>query len=445
MVKRAVAEFSSSSPSIKESGHAGTGSAPVDVLVLAALEDELDAVLALGDGWEELRDGRGFPYHRGVFPSESGPLVIAAAWLGSMGEVGVVLRGAPLVTELDPVCLAMCGICAGRRGKVALGDVIVADRLYSYDHGKIIARPGEPTVFRHDVRTFNLRPLWRMGAAALKREIDLPALQARRPPSKEAQRRWLLHRLYAHEVEGGPAPVGLADRKGPVPRVAAGASREPSRRALVSLDGGALSLTAAAGSSVLDDRTLYPDELPVDADLQVVVGAIATGKTVQRIRTCSPGWSLNRETVGVETRRAPPPGSWRGTSRRGGSSSRPLSDHADDQRRTTRFRRKFGLRAASAEVLLAFLCKHRRSGAAGAGALRARRGRRARASRAAPLPREPHGRSPARVATVTALRDPDASLAWRRAPAPFAGVIEIVRLERSGPGVSASWAPSIRR
>lgn len=43
---------------------------------------------------------------------------------------------------LSPRWLAMCGICAGRRGEVSLGDLIVADRVFSYDHGKLIASTG---------------------------------------------------------------------------------------------------------------------------------------------------------------------------------------------------------------------------------------------------------------------------------------------------------------
>jgi hypothetical protein len=35
----------------------------------------------------------------------------------------------------------MCGICAGYREKVALGGVIVADLLWTYDEGKIVAGP----------------------------------------------------------------------------------------------------------------------------------------------------------------------------------------------------------------------------------------------------------------------------------------------------------------
>jgi hypothetical protein len=68
-----------------------------DVLILTALQDELEAVLTLGDGgrggWEERRDLGGFRYYQRAIPSERGcDLDVAAAWSGEMGEPG----------ELDP-------------------------------------------------------------------------------------------------------------------------------------------------------------------------------------------------------------------------------------------------------------------------------------------------------------------------------------------------------
>src|SRR5690349_14037454 len=113
----------------------------VDVLILTALQDELEAVLALGEagraGWQEQRDSAGFRYFVRGFPSApSEVLKVAAAWSGEMGARAAAMRAQQLLNEIDPACLAMCGICAGHRGKVALGDVIIAEQLYGYDEGK---------------------------------------------------------------------------------------------------------------------------------------------------------------------------------------------------------------------------------------------------------------------------------------------------------------------
>src|SRR6185295_6030910 len=97
----------------------------VDVVILTALQDELEAVLAIGEGWSEQRDLSGFPYWRRVIDRAEGkgPLTVAVAWLGKMGETAAAVRGGDLIRELDPACVAMCGICAGYREEVALGDV----------------------------------------------------------------------------------------------------------------------------------------------------------------------------------------------------------------------------------------------------------------------------------------------------------------------------------
>jgi nucleoside phosphorylase len=117
-----------------------------DALIITALLDELEAVLALGEGgkeaWTTERDPAGFPFHHREFPREVGgePLRIAAASFDQMGGNVTAGRAAALINYLDPACLAMCGICAGKKKDVALGDVIVADRVYQYDYGKLVAR-----------------------------------------------------------------------------------------------------------------------------------------------------------------------------------------------------------------------------------------------------------------------------------------------------------------
>ncbi|WP_437718582.1 hypothetical protein WMF45_20415 [Sorangium sp. So ce448] len=128
----------------------------VDALIVTALQDELEAVLALGDGgrdgWREARDPGGFPYFVRDLSNDRGePLRVAAAWSGRMGESAAAARAQGLIEELDPGCLAMCGICAGKRGEVSLGDVIVADRVYSYDEGKRVAHHGGEGAFFHDI------------------------------------------------------------------------------------------------------------------------------------------------------------------------------------------------------------------------------------------------------------------------------------------------------
>src|SRR4051794_38530605 len=90
----------------------GLGSvAAADALIVTAVQDELEAVVALGEGgragWRELRDLGGFRYYRRAVPgARGGPLSIAAAWIGEMGERTAAIRGQQLLNELEPACLA---------------------------------------------------------------------------------------------------------------------------------------------------------------------------------------------------------------------------------------------------------------------------------------------------------------------------------------------------
>src|SRR5262249_3937478 len=162
------------------------------------------------------------------------------------------------------------------------------------------------------------------------------------------------HALYAHEAEGGPPPVSLAERKTRCPGWPL-RTQEAIQDGLLALDAGVLSLTEKGRKLVLDERTIHPDELPDDPEIQVHVGAIATGKTVrkdpelfQRLER------LVRTTIGVEMEGAAIGELARYFDKRG-IVVKAVSDHGDMQKDDAF--RKFACRA-SAEVLMAFLLDH---------------------------------------------------------------------------------------
>ena len=109
----------------------------VDVLILTAHQDELGA---LGSDWEPKEDSAGFPCYVREFQRHGArPLKVAAASAHEIGASAAGNAATRLVGDLKPYCLAMCGVCAGDKRKVFLGDVIVADRVFFYDHGKLVA------------------------------------------------------------------------------------------------------------------------------------------------------------------------------------------------------------------------------------------------------------------------------------------------------------------
>ncbi|MEP7124880.1 MAG: pentapeptide repeat-containing protein, partial [Byssovorax sp.] len=399
----------------------------VDVLILTALQDELDAVLALGEtgraGWEERKDEKGFRLYRTAVPNgRGGVLTIAAAWIGEMGPSNASMRAQQLVEELTPACLAMCGICAGDRQKVALGDVIVADQLYRYDEGKVVAGKRKAPVVWHSLRTFDLQATWKMDAAFLARELNLASLSQARPKSRAAQRRWLLSTLLAHHETNGVSPGSHVDRKSKCPDWTE-LVPEAQEAGLVALQAGRFSLTPAGREQALNDQALHIDGLPEDPSFKVHVGAIATGAAVQedpalfkRLR------HLVRTTLGVEMEGAAI-GDVAARFKKPAIVIKAVSDHADHDKDDSF--REFACRA-SAEVLLAFLLEHVEP-----------------APTKAPVEDkhdEPDDDDPrgdrrligerrdgflARVERVALLHDPGAIATRHRAVAPFAGVLEV--------------------
>lgn len=282
-----------------------------DVLVLTALQDELDAVLRLGEGiepdWQTTRDADGFAYHTRFVSAEHGTLSVAAAWIGEMGPSAAATRAATLVKELDPGCLAMCGICAGKPGETTLGDVIVASLVYDYDRGKLVARDEghAASEFYHDITTYNLERRWAMDAAYLARNVDVfRQFVGLKPLPLRAQIRWLLHAVATHEHTKGPVPKDHPDRKTRCPewpRVVAKARAE----GLVSLERGLLLLTERGREFVLEDELLHPDGLPEEPPLRVHVGPIATGSVVREDPLIFERLARHvRKTIGVETEAA---------------------------------------------------------------------------------------------------------------------------------------------
>ncbi|WP_437948073.1 pentapeptide repeat-containing protein [Sorangium sp. So ce296] len=422
--------------------------ARVDALVVTALQDEIEAVLSLGeagrDGWREARDPAGFPYYVRELPNDRGaPLRVAAAWSGRMGESAAAARAQGLIDELDPGCLAMCGICAGRRGEVSLGDVIVADRVYSYDEGKRVAAPagGGDGAFFHDIETYNLERTWNMDAALFAREFERQTpLAAARPPSRASQAWWLRHALYASQVEGGPPPVARPERAERCPGWTERVGELEAAGVLRIGDGG-LELTEAGMAQVRRERLVYPDGPPEARPFRVHIGPIATGKAVQedaglfdRLK------SIGRKVLGVEMEAAAIGYVAERLGRRS-IIAKAVSDHGDPDK-DDGFR-AFACRA-SAEFLLAFL-RRTLEPARAERADHAGRGRRLRrfSPRAGGGHAEHHddillpgeGRSDdflSRVERVCRLREPEGvKIEWFDAPLPF-GVYLRVSVNEGG-------------
>jgi nucleoside phosphorylase len=117
-----------------------------DVLIVTAIKEEFDALIAVEEGavsgsvWrsETLEDARIYAMRRFTHPNSAHAFTVVATWATRMGEVAAVTAAVPLIERFRPRAIAMCGVCAGRRGDVQRGDVICASQVWQYEAGKSI-------------------------------------------------------------------------------------------------------------------------------------------------------------------------------------------------------------------------------------------------------------------------------------------------------------------
>ena len=237
----------------------------IDVLIITALREELEAARKAGvTSWQE-HDGAGAaPYLLG---SVNG-LSVALARATAMGGRSIGAFTAQLVVKLQPRCLAMSGVCAGNPARTAPGDVIVADPAYEYDEG---LRLGEE--FRGDHRHYPQDNRWLRAA----QEFVPTGLPSHGTASEDEAAVWYLERLYrGQDPRIHPARTRYFPRFTWEPRL----SRLESD-GLIAFRTGRWSLTVDGVERierVLADDVDGPDTLP----FAVLTGPMASGSAVVR-------------------------------------------------------------------------------------------------------------------------------------------------------------------
>ena len=255
----------------------------IDVLIVTAVPEEYAAVLAVDTGalegrpWEARKASTGLEIRVRPFAAVGGGVLwIAVTQALGMGGVEAVSAAGQLLPELGVRCLAMCGVCAGWRGKVALGDVIIADRMWTYDTGKVKvevdAKGRRSERERGDTTMFLLKPAsWTQDA---ERFVVDPAAGwlAARPRSYEAQGDWVLERVLV-----GVDPVADVDSQEKCADFDAVLARLWKKKLL---EDGTLKLTKAGRKHIERVLLRHRRKLPEPAAFRTHVGPIASGSKV---------------------------------------------------------------------------------------------------------------------------------------------------------------------
>lgn len=121
-----------------------------DIGIITALGDpEFDSILKLAD-WEDvnvLADDT--KYFSSAFKNNNKNFKVIASCLPQMGMPAAAVSATKMITHFSPRYLAMTGITAGVRGKVELGDILIADPCWDWGNGKI-THEGDIEVLKPD-------------------------------------------------------------------------------------------------------------------------------------------------------------------------------------------------------------------------------------------------------------------------------------------------------
>lgn len=315
----------------------------IDVLIICALEEELDALREVererSDGWA--REPGNPPYWTATFNGDAGPIRVAAASLTEMGTAATTDVAVTLTDQLRPHCLAMCGVCAGHPDDTDLGDVIIAERVFQHDNGKLTVAG-----FQGNIWTRNTNRDWRR----LAQELAGPAIGrhgfAAVDPDSDAGKWWLLERLRT-----GRKPLAPA-----LSRYVPDARRQEFLESL--LESKLLRLTAEgptltkAGGKAAEQRRFIHSAPVTSLPYHIHVGPIGSGNyVVADVGIWKRLAAIERKTIGVEMEAAALGTVAEGRGRRF-LVVKGVMDHGDTHK-SDRFK-KFAARA-SAEVLCEFL------------------------------------------------------------------------------------------
>ena len=118
---------------------------PCDLAIVTALDEELAAVLRLPLGWKQHEfEGDGTIYHEGQLTCGSKHLRVMAATANRMGMAATAVLASKVIEGYRPQYICMAGLTGGIRGRVKLGDILVADPSWDWGSGKYEVVDGKP-------------------------------------------------------------------------------------------------------------------------------------------------------------------------------------------------------------------------------------------------------------------------------------------------------------
>ena len=165
----------------------------LDVCIVCALPEEarafLEVVQQQGEGVLEERISPRYHYSyrfATIKNDKDEPLSLHISWLPRYGPQEMTLHLSRVLEEYQPRIAIMTGICAGDPQRAQLGDLVVAERTFTYDNGKFTLDEYGRSVHEHDTMTYQLDANilqflglfddWKLLIARLDRPLSSPEI-----------------------------------------------------------------------------------------------------------------------------------------------------------------------------------------------------------------------------------------------------------------------------
>lgn len=240
----------------------------IDVLIMVATMEE-ERAIRNNEEWESRKFPDGYEY----FVRKEG-LCFALARMIDMGMENAFCAQY-FFNMLKPRYLAMAGFCAGNRGRVNLGDVIVPFKIYQYDVGKQLSE----TEMLPEINMFRIQNQWKQKIERFGTEWR-SSISLLRPITYESQRYLFLKMMVEQEYK-----VTIEDLKKDhrLPDITS-ILKEDLNDNLLKIQGKfAVATKLGREKYNLDYQINYAGEYQ-DPEPEVKVGVLATGTRVQQYK-----------------------------------------------------------------------------------------------------------------------------------------------------------------
>jgi len=146
-----------------------------DLAIFVALEEELARILALDADWSEVQVQHDHArYFSGRFTGPLGAISVVATAAPRMGMPAAAVAASKLIYSFRPRIVAIAGICAGVRGKVNIGDILIADPCFDWGAGKWLRESSSGSMlFRPAAYQWRLDEALRASICALADQEDV--------------------------------------------------------------------------------------------------------------------------------------------------------------------------------------------------------------------------------------------------------------------------------